>query len=313
MSFVDFAVTYFTSQPILLTLGLLFSSVALLSALFRFEKHRPQMRLRILFVSFAMDVLTWSFIASSLILCRAFLSLYQTGGDLAGVETVFGLSILVSLVIALPLSAFVTFKVPGAVARSLMQGLPPPERAVTQAGLRTATGLGLTFPRLLQSPSGVPFAYSVGGAESVVVVSKGLVTNLDEDEVETVLAHEFAHLKNHDTALNTIIAVHRRILFFDPFVRVLERAIYSEKEFSADELSARATKKPLLLASALLKISSAQAGGRAPPVKVGGFSILGSGKIVRPPNVKLRIERLMMLAAELDRDALLHGHVPAAR
>ncbi|HYW81677.1 MAG TPA: M48 family metalloprotease [Spirochaetia bacterium] len=313
MSFVDFAVTYFTSQPILLTLGLLFSSVALLSALFRFEKHRPQMRLRILFVSFAMDVLTWSFIASSLILCRAFLSLYETSGDLAGVETVFGLSILVSLVIALPLSAFVTFKVPGAVARSLMQGLPPPERAVTQAGLRTATGLGLAFPRLLQSPSGVPFAYSVGGAESVVVVSRGLVTNLDEDEVETVLAHEFAHLKNHDTALNTIIAVHRRILFFDPFVRVLERAIYSEKEFSADELSARATKKPLLLASALLKISSAQAGGRAPPVKVGGFSILGSSKILRPPNVKLRIERLMMLAAEFDRDALLHGHVPAAR
>jgi len=313
LSFVDFAVTYFTSQPILLTLGLLFSSVALLSALFRFEKHRPQMRLRILFVSFAMDVLTWSFIASSLILCRAFLSLYETSGDLAGVETVFGLSILVSLVIALPLSAFVTFKVPGAVARSLMQGLPPPERAVTQAGLRTATGLGLAFPRLLQSPSGVPFAYSVGGAESVVVVSRGLVTNLDEDEVETVLAHEFAHLKNHDTALNTIIAVHRRILFFDPFVRVLERAIYSEKEFSADELSARATKKPLLLASALLKISSAQAGGRAPPVKVGGFSILGSSKILRPPNVKLRIERLMMLAAEFDRDALLHGHVPAAR
>lgn len=313
MSFVDFAVTYFTSQPILLTLGLLFTSAAALSALFRLEKHRPQMRLRILFVSFAVDVLIWTFIASSLILCRAFLSLYQTGGDLAGVETVFGLSILASLAIALPLSAFVTFKVPGAVARSLMQGLPPPERAVTQAGLKTANGLGLTFPRLLQSPSGVPFAYSVGGAESVVVVSKGLVTNLDEDEVETVLAHEFAHLKNHDAALNTIIAVHRRILFFDPFVRVLERAIYSEKEFFADELSARTTKKPLLLASALLKISSAQAGGRAPPVKVGGFSILGSSKILRPPSVKLRIERLMMLATELDRDPLFRSRVPTAR
>jgi len=307
MSFFDFAATYFTSQPTLITLVLLLSLLAFLFTLFRLEKYRPQRRMRILYASFAVEMLTWSFLASSLLLCRAFLGLYQTGGDLVAVETVFSLSVLASLAVALPLSAFVTFKVPGAIAKRLVQDLPGPENAVVEAGKRIAKSLGVASLRLLLSSSGVPFAYSVGGTEGVVVVSAGLVTQLDEDEVETVLAHELAHLKNHDTGLNTVIAVYRRVLFFDPFIRLLERAIYSEKEFSADESSARETKKPLSLASALLKISSAQSGSRGSPVKIEGLSILGSGKILRPPSVKQRIERLMMLAAELDGDAVVHS------
>jgi Zn-dependent protease with chaperone function len=307
MSFLDFAVTYFTSQPLIVTLALIFSSLSFLFVYFKLEKYRPQRRLQILFVSFAIELLTWTFLASSLLLCRAFLSLYQTGGDLAAVKTVFSLSLIVGLAVALPLSAFVTFKVPGEIAKRLMEELPDPENAVVEVGKKMARALGVASLRLLQSPSGVPFAYSVAGTEGVVVVSKGLVARLDEDEVETVLAHELAHIRNHDTGLKTVIAVYRRVLFFDPFIRLLERAVYSENEYSADEISARETQKPFSLASALLKISSAQSGAKGSAVKIEGLSILGSSRILRPPSVKQRIERLMMLAAEIDREALLLG------
>jgi Zn-dependent protease with chaperone function len=306
MGFLDFVVTYFTSQPATATLVLLCSSLAVLSVLFRFEKSRPRLRLRVLSVSFAVEILTWSFLASSLLLCRAFEGLYQTEADLTAVTTVFSIAILVSMAVALPLSVFVTLKVPMAVARRLMKELPEAESGVFDLAKPTAKDFGIPALRILQSPVGVPFAYSVGGAESVMVVSKGLVTQLDKDEVETVLAHELAHVKNHDTALNTIVAVYRRVLFFDPFIRLMERAICSEKEFSADELSARETKKPLSLASALLKISSAQSGGRGSRVKVEGLSILGSSRFVRPPSVKQRIERLMKLATELEGEAVPH-------
>ncbi|MDA4116327.1 MAG: M48 family metalloprotease [Thaumarchaeota archaeon] len=305
MSFVDVVVTYFTSQPFLVTLALLLSSLALLFSLFIVEKHRPKRRLQILSASFAVEVLTWSFLGSGLLFCAAFVGLYNTGGDWAAVRTVFGLSVLASLLVALPLSAFVTLKVPGAVARRLTENLLEPQGAVAEAGGRLAKSFGVTSVRLLQSPSGVPFAYSVAGEKGVVVVSEGLVVQLDGDEVETVLAHELAHLKNHDAALNTVVAVYRRVLFFDPFIRILEGAIYGEKEFSADELSARATKKPLSLASALLKISSGQSGGRWLSVKIEGLPILGSSKLVRPPSVKRRVERLVELAAELDEGAVL--------
>ncbi len=308
MSLPDFVLTYFTSKPTLATLVLFLALLALLFSLFRLEKYRPNRRLRILFFSFTIEMLTWSFLGSSLLLCQAFLGLYQTGGDLVAVERVFSLSVLVSMAVALPLSTLVTFKVPRAIERRLLEDLPVPGRDVVEVGKKVATNLGVASLRLLKSPSGVPFAYSVGGAEGVVVVSDGLLARLEHDEVETVLAHELAHLKNHDTWLNTMIAVYRRVLFFDPFIRLLERAIYSEKEFSADELSARETKKPLSLASALLKISSAQSGGS--PVKIEGLSILGTDKILRPPSVKLRIERLLMLSAELNGDSALRAGVP---
>jgi Zn-dependent protease with chaperone function len=305
LGFSDFVVTYFTSQPATATLVLLCSSLALLFVLFRFEKGRPQRRLRMLSVSFALEILTWSFLASSLLLCRVFQGLYQSGADVTAVGTVFGLSILASLMIALPLSVFVTLKVPMAVARRLVKELPEAESGVFDLAKPTAKDFGISALRILQSPIGVPFAYSVGGTESVMVVSKGLVTQLDKDEVETVLAHELAHVKNHDTALNTVVAVYRKVLFFDPFIRLMERAICSEKEFSADELSARETKKPLSLASALLKISAAQSDGRRSLVKIEGLSILGSSRFVRPPSVRQRIERLIKLANELEEEALL--------
>jgi Zn-dependent protease with chaperone function len=307
MSFVDLVAAYFTSQPFLVTLALLLSSLMLLLSLFRIEKNQPKRRLQILSASFAVEVLTWSYLASGLLLCAAFVGLYKTGGDWAAIKTVFGLSVLASLAVALPLSALVTSKVPGAVARRLTQNLPEPDAAVVETGGRLAKSLGVDSPGLLLSPSGAPSAYPVGGARGVVVVSEGLVAQLEAEEVETVLAYELAHLKNHDTALNTVVAVYRRVLFFDPFIRFLERAIYGEKEFSADELSARETKKPLSLASALLKISSGQSGGRGLSVKIEGLSILGGSKFVRPPSVKQRIERLVKLAAELDEEASFGG------
>jgi Zn-dependent protease with chaperone function len=307
LGLLDFVITYFTSQPAIATLALLCASLAILFVLFRFEKSRPQRRLRMLSVSFAIEILTWSFLASSLLLCGAFQGLYQSGGDLIAVRTVFSLAVVVSLIVALPLSVYTTLKVPGAIARRLVEELPAAGNRVFDLARPTAKDFGISALRILESPTAVPFAYSVGGAESVMVVSRGLVTQLDNDEVEAVLAHELAHVKNHDTALNTVVAVYRKVLFFDPFIRLMERAICSEKEFSADELSARETKKPLSLASALLKISSAQSGGRGSRVKLGGLSILGSSRFVRPPSVKQRIDRLMKLSTELEREALLPG------
>jgi Zn-dependent protease with chaperone function len=304
MSLLDFAVTYFSSQSTLLVLALLYSSLAVVIIAFRYERYRPQRRLRLLFASFGVAITTWGFLASSILLCAAFIGVYQAGEELAAVRIVFGLALLASLVVALPVSALVTFKVPRIIAKRLVEELAEPDAAVVDMAKEVARGVGVSMLRMLQSSSGVPFAYSVGGAEGLIVVSKGLITQLDDDEVETVLAHELAHLKNHDGGLKTLIAVYRRVLFFDPFMRLLEAAIHSEKEFSADEASARNTKKPLSLASALLKISSAQSGGRGPPVKIGGLAILGRSKYLRPPGVKERIERLIALATELQHEEL---------
>jgi len=54
--------------------------------------------------------------------------------------------------------------------------------------------------------SDVPNCFSVGGPDPTIVVSRGLVDRLDDDELDAVLAHELAHLRNRDAAVMTLAA-----------------------------------------------------------------------------------------------------------
>jgi heat shock protein HtpX len=62
--------------------------------------------------------------------------------------------------------------------------------------------MGIEKPRLMIARMGVPNAFAVGrkGA-GTVVVSEELLRTLDPDEVEGVLAHELAHIRNRDVVM----------------------------------------------------------------------------------------------------------------
>jgi heat shock protein HtpX len=62
--------------------------------------------------------------------------------------------------------------------------------------------MGIDKPRLMIAEMGIPNAFAVGrkGA-GTVVVSKDLLRTLQPDEVEGVLAHELAHIRNRDVVM----------------------------------------------------------------------------------------------------------------
>jgi heat shock protein HtpX len=62
--------------------------------------------------------------------------------------------------------------------------------------------MGIDKPRLMVARMGVPNAFAVGrkGA-GTVVVSEELMSVLDPDELEGVLAHELAHIRNRDVVM----------------------------------------------------------------------------------------------------------------
>ncbi|WP_369335094.1 M48 family metallopeptidase [Halobellus inordinatus] len=62
--------------------------------------------------------------------------------------------------------------------------------------------MGIEKPRLMIARMGVPNAFAVGrkGA-GTVVVSQELLSQLGPDEVEGVLAHELAHIRNRDVVM----------------------------------------------------------------------------------------------------------------
>jgi heat shock protein HtpX len=154
----------------------------------------------------------------------------------------------------------------------------------------------LPVPRLAVMPTDIPNAFSAGRSPSrgVVVVTEGLLEDLDEAELEAVVAHELAHIANRDAFVMTIAAapsmVGRKllwgfallpftvegpkkifaaiaVLYFLPmlflgwvvyaFATLLVMSITRYREFVADRGSAILTGAPEQLTSALQKIAGA--------------------------------------------------------
>jgi heat shock protein HtpX len=70
---------------------------------------------------------------------------------------------------------------------------------------RLARQADVQRPELAIADSTVPNSFTVGGPDNaVVVVSEGLLSALPDDELDAVLAHELAHIKNRDAAVMTL-------------------------------------------------------------------------------------------------------------
>lgn len=68
---------------------------------------------------------------------------------------------------------------------------------------------GMPMPKLYLTPSPQPNAFATGRNpnHSAIAVTQGLLAMLDREELEGVIAHELAHIKNRDILISTIAAV----------------------------------------------------------------------------------------------------------
>lgn len=74
---------------------------------------------------------------------------------------------------------------------------------------RLALSANLPMPRLYITPSAQPNAFATGRdpQHAVVAVTEGLKNLLSWDEIEGVLAHELAHIKNRDILIGSMAAM----------------------------------------------------------------------------------------------------------
>ncbi|MCX6387309.1 MAG: M48 family metalloprotease, partial [Solirubrobacterales bacterium] len=81
---------------------------------------------------------------------------------------------------------------------------------------------GQPMPRVYVSPDPAPNAFAAGKdpKQAVVCVNQGLLDILDKEELEGVVAHEMAHVRNLDVKLMTYAAVLAGILAGLPAVRI---------------------------------------------------------------------------------------------
>ncbi len=126
---------------------------------------------------------------------------------------------------------------------------------------RLATALGIAVPRLAVVASCPGGAYVAGARRPVVVLGRDLLDQLDDAELEGVLAHELAHVKRRDNLVAIGLGALRDLVFFVPGGGWAVRQLHRERELAADQVAVGVTDRPGALASGLLKVIES---GRAP-------------------------------------------------
>lgn len=195
---------------------------------------------------------------------------------------------------------------------------------------------GLPMPRLAITPAEQPNAFATGRSPShaVVAVTQGILKYMPTDELEGVLAHELAHVKNRDMLISTVAAVIAGALSNLPYMLmfsggrddedahpvarlalvllaplgalILQFAISRQREFEADRTGAEIMGRPMPLANALrrldrlaheipMNVSPAAATlAQVNPLAARGGGI--SSLFSTHPPTELRVERLEAMA-----------------
>ncbi len=156
------------------------------------------------------------------------------------------------------------------------------------AGLAERAGLPMPRVFVMDNPQPNAFATGRNPEHAAVAVTTGLMERMSREEIAGVIAHELAHIKNHDTLIMTITAtiagaismIAQFGMFFGgnrdsnnggtgiigtlammilaPIAAMLvQMAISRTREYSADNLGARIAGRPDGLASALQKLEAA--------------------------------------------------------
>ncbi|HYH71332.1 MAG TPA: zinc metalloprotease HtpX [Methyloceanibacter sp.] len=205
--------------------------------------------------------------------------------------------------------------------------------------LARAADLPMPKVYIMENPQPNAFATGRNPANAAVAVTTGLMQTLDREELGGVIAHELAHIKHRDTLLMTITATIAgaismlanfgmffggrndnngagifgtlALVILAPLAAALvQMGISRTREYEADRIGAEISRQPLLLASALQKIS--RVAERVPNLPAEQNPASAHLFIVNPlsgarmdnlfsthPNVENRVARLNELAQQI--------------
>ncbi|MFL5401213.1 MAG: M48 family metallopeptidase [Gemmatimonadales bacterium] len=93
-------------------------------------------------------------------------------------------------------------------AWELIEAATPEQKQLVNVVEEMAIASGLPQPRVWIIPDADPNAFATGrdAASASIAVTEGLIATLSRDELQAVVAHEMAHVRNLDVRLMTLLA-----------------------------------------------------------------------------------------------------------
>ncbi|GAB4001874.1 beta-lactam sensor/signal transducer [Spirosoma daeguense] len=128
----------------------------------------------------------------------------------------------------------------------------------------------------------------VGVLKPVVLIPIGLLSHLTPREVEAVLAHELAHIKRHDYAVNLLQSVVEVLYFFHPALWWLSARVREEREHCCDDLAVQICGgNGHILAQALARVEELRL------MQVANTPVLGMALASKKQHLLHRVRRML--------------------
>jgi beta-lactamase regulating signal transducer with metallopeptidase domain len=137
------------------------------------------------------------------------------------------------------------------VYRMKTHGSEPADAGLHAIVRRLARTLHLTRPVTLLQSAAVDVPTVIGWLKPAVLVPVSAFAGLSPLQIEAILAHELAHIRRHDYAVNLLQSLLETLLFYHPAVWWLSRRIRIEREHCCDDLAVSLCGDPLIYARAL--------------------------------------------------------------
>lgn len=147
---------------------------------------------------------------------------------------------------------------------------------VTQSLQQTLTRLsqqmGVPRPvRLLQSIL-VDSPVVIGALRPVILLPASLILQLPPDQLESLLAHELAHVLRHDYLINLMQTAIETLLFYHPAVWWIGRQVRQEREHCCDDITVCHTRDRTVYVKALAAVAGIRMPAMSPAASGGQLS-----------------------------------------
>jgi hypothetical protein len=113
--------------------------------------------------------------------------------------------------------------------------------------------------RLLES-SAIQVPTLIGWLRPTILLPVHFLIGLETEQIEAILAHEFAHIRRNDFLVNAIQVVIETFLYYHPVIGWISRRIREERENCCDDLAIWALGSRAVYGGALLALEEGRAG-----------------------------------------------------
>lgn len=144
------------------------------------------------------------------------------------------------------------------------------------------------LPEVRMINSQLPLCFTKGWLRSRIWISDTLVSKMNKDDLQVILAHEHCHVLRYDNLVSYILTFISDLSWVYPGCRTLLKGWYERRELFCDNFSAQVVASRQKVASTLVKLAEVMIQQKGFHVVISGAAFYGE-----KPLIQTRVENLL--------------------